>query len=84
MSADAGYVASSAKSPTLTNDIGRPGDGADWQLPIGIDLLAVGLLGLGFGLAMVLSTRRRAIARAVGAPTRGVPEGTHRQAGCGR
>lgn len=67
-SATAGYAASSAKSPTLTNDIGRPSDGAEWQRPIGVGLLAVGLLGLVYGLTAIRSTRRRRD-RSCGAPT---------------
>lgn len=59
VSANAGYVASPAKSPTLTNHIGQPSGGAEWQLPVGIGLLALGLLGLGYGLAAVLSMRRQ-------------------------
>lgn len=76
MSANAGYAASSAKSPTLTNDIGQPREGAPRQLSVGIGLLAAGLLGLVYGLATIVSTRRRAIADAVRAPTRAVAEGT--------
>lgn len=64
MSANAGYAASSAKSPTLTNDIGQPREGAEWQLPVGLGLLAAGLLGVVYGLATIGSTRRRAIAHA--------------------
>ncbi len=75
-STNVGFVASSTKSPTLTNDIDQPSDGANWQLPVGIGLLAVGLLGLLYGLATIVSTRRRAIAHAERAPSRGVPEGT--------
>ena len=65
----AGDVESSAKRPTLTNDIGQPSDGAEWQLPVGIGLLAVGLLGLLCGHAAIVSTRRRVLAHAVRAPT---------------
>lgn len=58
-SAHAGYVASSANPPTLTNDVGQSSGGAEWQLAAGIALLALGLLGLVYGLVAVLSTRRR-------------------------
>ena len=30
--------------PTLTNDVGQPGGDAGWQLPLGLGLLAAGLL----------------------------------------
>lgn len=48
---------SSAEVPTLTNDVGRSFGSAEGQLPLGIGLLAVGLLGLVYGLAATLSTR---------------------------
>lgn len=64
-SANAGYVAFSAKSPTLTSDIGQPRVVAERQLPVGFGLLAGGLLGLVYGLVTLLLPRRRTIARAV-------------------
>lgn len=64
-SADAGYVAFSANSPTLTSDIGQPSNIAERQLPVGIGLLAVGLVGLSYALVALLLPRRRTVARAV-------------------
>ncbi len=63
-SASAG-PSSSAEVSTLTNNVGQPGGSAEGQLPLGIGLLAVGLLGLVCGLVALRSTRRRTIARAV-------------------
>lgn len=63
-SANAGYVAFSAKSPTLTSDIGQPSDGTELQLAAGIALLAVGLLGLVYAVvALLLARRQRSVAR---------------------
>ena len=56
-SVNAGYVAFSAKSPTLTSDIAQPSDGTEQQLPAGIGLLAVGLLGLVYGVVALLLPR---------------------------
>src|SRR5688500_4906010 len=58
-SATAGYVASSADSPTLTSDLRQPSGGAERQLPVGIGLLAVGLLGLVYSLVTLLLPRRQ-------------------------
>lgn len=63
-SANAG-PSSSADVSTLTNDIGQPGGSAERQLALGIGLLAVGLLGLVYGLVALLLSRRRTTARAV-------------------
>lgn len=57
--ADAGHVASSAEIPTLTNDIGQPDGGAEWQLPVGVGLLAAGQVGLVYGLTTRLASDRR-------------------------
>lgn len=60
-SADAG-PSYSAEVSTLTNDVGQTRGSAEEQLPLGIGLLAVGLLGLVY--AAVLSTGRRTRPRA--------------------
>ena len=57
--------ASSAEIFTLTNDVGQPGGSAERQLLLGIGLLAVGLLGLVYGVVALLLSRRRTAARAV-------------------
>ena len=48
---DGDHGAANAEIPTLTNNIAQPNGGAEPQLPIGIGLLAIGLLGLVLGLA---------------------------------
>lgn len=58
-SAIAGYAAYSVGSPTLTTDIGQPSDGAGRQLPVGIGLLAVGLLGVVYSVVTLLLPRRQ-------------------------
>ena len=55
-SATANQFAASGEIPTLTNDVGQPSSGVGLQLPLGIGLLAVGLLGLVYGLAAQLTT----------------------------
>lgn len=57
--ADASHVSSSAQIPTLTNNVGQPAGGADWQLPVGAGLLAAGLLGLVYALTTRLTSDRR-------------------------
>ncbi|HEV2786219.1 MAG TPA: hypothetical protein VGV67_07530, partial [Solirubrobacteraceae bacterium] len=47
-----------AQVPTLTNDVGQRGGGAERQLPLGIALLTLGLLGLVFGVAKMRPTPR--------------------------
>ena len=56
---------SSAEASTLTNNVGQPGGSAEGQLPLGIGLLAIGLVGLVYGVVALLLPRRRTIARAV-------------------
>ena len=52
-------VASAAEHvPTLTNDVGQPAGGAEQQLPLGLGLLTIGVLGLVIGLAAGRSQRR--------------------------
>ena len=51
----ANHGPSSAEIFTLTN-VGQPRGGAEGQLPLGIGLLAVGLLGLVYGLAAIRKT----------------------------
>ena len=46
----------SAEVSTLTNNVGQLRGSAEGQLPLGIGLLAVGLLGLVYGIAATLST----------------------------
>ena len=53
-----------AEVPTLTNDVGQPGDRAEQQLPLGVGLIGVGVLGLAIGLATLLATRREPAAPA--------------------
>ena len=48
---------SSAEVSTLTNNVGQPSASAEGQLPLGIGLLAIGLLGLVYGLAAIRSTQ---------------------------
>lgn len=55
-----------AAVPTLTNHVGQPGDGTEQQLPLGVGLIGVGLLGLAIGLATLLAKRGEPAA-AVGA-----------------
>jgi hypothetical protein len=59
----AGYSTSAlaAQVPTLTNDVGQPGGGAEAQLAVGIALLTFGLLGVLAGIAArrTASGRRR-------------------------
>ena len=50
---------SSVEVPTLNNNVGQTRESAEKQLPLGIGLLAVGLLGLVYGLAAIVSARRR-------------------------
>ena len=58
-------TSSSAEVSTLTNNVRQPGSSAEGQLPLGIGLLAVGLLGLGYGVVALLVPRRPTIARAM-------------------
>lgn len=55
--AESSEAVSSADIPTLTNDVGRPEGHAGSQLPLGLGLLAVGLVGLACGLAGMLTRR---------------------------
>ena len=55
--AEASDAASSADIPSLTNDVGRPEGHAGSQLPLGLGLLALGLVGLVCGLAATLTRR---------------------------
>lgn len=57
-------TSSSAEVSTLTNNVRQPSSSAEGQLPLGIGLLAVGLLGLGYGVVALLVPRRPTIARA--------------------
>ena len=53
------HASPSSSVSTLTNEVGQPLGSAEGQLLWGIGLLAVGLLGLVYGVAAALSTRRR-------------------------
>lgn len=55
--AEASDGVSSAEIPSLTNDVGRPEGHAGSQLPLGLGLLALGLVGLVCGLAATLTRR---------------------------
>ena len=57
--AEASEGAGAAGLPTLTNDVGQPSGGTESQLPVGLGLLAVGLLGVGYGLWLLSATHRR-------------------------
>jgi hypothetical protein len=52
-----GHVASPGRLPTLTNDVGQPGSGPESQLPLGIGLLGLGMLGLAFGMLRLTPQR---------------------------
>ena len=63
-------VASAAEHvPTLTNDVGQPAGGAESQLPLGIGLLAIGVLGIVLGLAAGRVQRRARTQRLSGRPS---------------
>lgn len=62
-SATANHFATSREIPTLTNDVGQPSSGAGLQLPLGIGLVAVGLLGLVYGLTTQVTTSARDLTR---------------------
>jgi hypothetical protein len=57
--AEASDTASSGQIPTLTNDVGQPRDRTGSQLSLGLALMGVGVLGLVFGLAAAVGSRRR-------------------------
>ena len=52
-----GHEASPGRVATLTNDVGQPSGGPESQLPIGVGLIGLGVLGLAFGMLRLTPQR---------------------------
>ncbi|MGH2839964.1 MAG: hypothetical protein ACRDKY_03965 [Solirubrobacteraceae bacterium] len=55
--APASAAAADQGTPTLINDVGQPDGGAGSQLPLGLGLLGLGVLGLVYGVTGTMRDR---------------------------